>query len=161
MSLIQWREEFCTGISGVDYEHEELIKLINDVYALIDNKADQQTIIDALGDIYGSISAHFSLEEQMMKRHNYDQYDEHKADHDKLLDDIIDISDEFEINLNLNQELFKQRLNDWFQNHFKTHDARLHKLGKLMAHDPISESRLKVMIHNARKAFYGQTGFRR
>ena len=161
MALIQWRDEFCTGIPGVDYEHQELIKQINTVYTLIDNNADQQTIIDALGEIYGSISAHFSLEEQMMKRHNYDQYHEHKEDHDRLLDDIIDISDEFEISLNLNQELFKQKLNDWFQNHFKTHDARLHHLANLMKHDPVSESRLKVMVHNARKAFYGQTGFRR
>jgi len=161
VELIKWREEFCTGIAGVDYEHEELIKQINDVYALIDNNADQQTILDSLGDIYGSISAHFSLEEQMMQRHGYDQYNEHKADHDRLLDNIVDISDEFEINLNLDHELFKQRLNDWFQNHFKTHDSRLHNLARLMAHDPIEESKLKAMINNAKKNFFGQTGFRR
>ena len=31
MALIEWREEYKTGIAGVDYEHEELINLINSV----------------------------------------------------------------------------------------------------------------------------------
>ncbi len=89
MALIEWREEFCTGISGVDYEHEKLIQDINSVYASIDAKSDQQLIVDSLGDIYGSISAHFALEEQMMKRHGYDQYQVHMADHNRLLDEIV------------------------------------------------------------------------
>ncbi len=160
MELIQWRKEFCTGIASVDYEHEELIRQINVVYALIDDEADPQTVVDALGEIYGNISAHFSLEEQMMKRHKYDQFHEHKTDHERLLDDIVDISDEFEADLNLNRDLFKQKINDWFQQHFKTHDARLHKLANLMAHDPVSDSGLKAMIRNARKTFFGLTGNR-
>ena len=69
MALIEWRNEFCTGVPGVDYEHQELIRQINAIYALIDDKADKESVIDGLGDIYGSISAHFALEEQMMERH--------------------------------------------------------------------------------------------
>ena len=158
MALIEWRKEFCTGMPGVDYEHEKLIEQVNSVYAMIDNKADKESVIDSLGDIYGSISAHFALEEQMMEKHGYDQYKEHQADHERLLDDIRDITDEFEDATELDEQKLKQRLNDWFQSHFKTHDSRLHKLANLAAHDQVDESTMKSLIRKAKNTLLRKTG---
>ena len=150
MALIEWREEFCTGIKGVDYEHQELIRQINAVYELVEDRADKALVIDSLGEIYGSISAHFALEEQMMKRHGYDHYQQHMADHERLLDDIRDITDEFEKSIDLDDTEFKQKLTDWFQLHFKTHDSRLHKLAAMRSHEPVSQSTLKTLIQHAK-----------
>ena len=158
MALIEWREEFCTGVPGVDYEHQELIKQINSIYALIENKADKEKVIDGLGDIYGSISAHFALEERMMERHNYDHFKEHQADHERLLDDIQDITEDFESATGLDDEKFKQKLNDWFQIHFQTHDSRLHGLAHLINHKVVCESTMKTMIRNAKNALLGKIG---
>ena len=158
MALIEWRKDFCTGIPGVDFEHEKLIEQVNSIYALIDDNADKESVIDSLGDIYGSISAHFALEEQMMEKHGYDNYEEHKADHERLLDDIRDITDEFENATELDSQKFKQKLNDWFQLHFKTHDSRLHKLANLVAHDQVDETTMKTMIRKAKNALLRKTG---
>ena len=158
MALIEWREEFCTGMPGVDYEHEQLIEQVNSIYAMIDDKADKDSVIDSLGDIYGSISAHFALEEQMMEKHGYDQYREHQADHERLLDDIRDIADEYENATELDDQKFKQRLNDWFQLHFKTHDSRLHKLANLVSHDQVDESTMKSLIRKAKNTLLRKTG---
>ena len=153
MALIEWREEFNTGIPGVDFEHEQLIEQINAIYALIVNDTEKEDIIDGLGDIYGSISAHFALEEQMMKKHDYDQFAEHHADHERLLDDIRDITDDFESATKLDGVKLKQKLNNWFQVHFKTHDSRLHKLKKLMSHDKVDEGTMKSIIRKAKNTF--------
>ena len=150
MALIEWRKEYCTGIDGVDFEHQQLIRQINDVYALIENQGDRERVIDSLGEIYGSISAHFALEEQMMIRHDYDHYQQHRADHERLLDDIRDITEEFERSVNLDEAVFKQKLADWFQLHFKTHDSRLHNLAAMRSHEPVSQSTLKALIQNAK-----------
>ena len=158
MTLIEWREEFCTGVKGVDSEHEELIKQISSIYDLIDNKADKERVIDSLGDIYGSISAHFALEEQMMEKHNYNHYQEHKADHERLLDDIQDITEKCESAAELDGEEFKKLLNEWFLVHFKTHDARLHGLAHLIANKQVSESTMKVMIQKAKNTLLGRPG---
>jgi len=158
MALIEWREEFCTGMPGVDYEHQQLIEQVNSIYAMIDDKADKESVIDSLGDIYGSISAHFALEEQMMEKHGYDQYRKHQADHERLLDDIRDIADEYESAAELDDQKFKQRLNDWFQLHFKTHDSRLHKLTNLVAHDQVDESTMKSLIRKAKNTLLRKTG---
>jgi len=157
MALIEWREEFSTGVPGVDYEHQELIRQISSIYELIDNKADKENVIDNLGDIYGSISAHFALEEQLMEKHGYDHFKEHKADHERLLDDIQDITEKYEAAAELDDEEFKKLLNDWFQIHFATHDARLHGLAHLIDHQPVCESTMKAMIRHAKKALLGKT----
>ena len=150
MALIEWREEFCTGIAGVDYEHEKLIEQVNSIYAMIDDNADRESIIDSLGDIYGSISAHFALEEQMMDKYGYDQYKEHQADHERLLDDIRDITEEFESADELDEDRFKQ--------HFQTHDSRLHKLANLMSHDHVDESTMNSLIRKAKNTLLRNTG---
>ena len=127
MTLLEWRDEYRTGIDGVDHEHEELIAQINQVYELIDS-GDRQQVIDGLDEIYGSIAAHFALEERSMRTRGYDQYPEHQADHERLLDEIRDITDAYEAGDRLDDERLARQLADWFQLHFKTHDSRLHRM---------------------------------
>lgn len=150
MALIEWRDEYCTGIAGIDFEHEMLINEINSVYRMIENRADKDLVIDSLGEIYGGISAHFALEEQLMRRHGYDHYAQHKADHERLLDDIRDITDEYEATVELDRSAFQQKLADWFALHFRTHDARLHRMPGMRAHEPLSQSNLRTLIRDAK-----------
>ena len=125
IQLIEWRDDFCTGISGVDYEHEELIRQIN---SLFEKAQDKQSMIDSINEIYAEIAGHFVLEEQIMKNEKYDQYEEHRQDHVKLLDDIGDIAEAYESDEDITK--LRQLMNDWFVEHFKTHDARLHRISK-------------------------------
>ena len=123
VQLIEWRDEFRTGIDGVDYEHEELIRLIN---SLFEKAQGKDSMINSLNEIYAEIAGHFVLEEQIMKNEKYDQYEEHRKDHAKLLEDIGEITDTYESDEDIAK--LQQVLNDWFIEHFKTHDARLHRI---------------------------------
>ena len=151
MALIEWRKEFETGISGVDYEHEELITLINSVYEMIDQDSDKDSVVAGLGDIYGAISSHFALEERWMEEHEYDHYRQHREDHERLLDEIGHITDESEATDGFDGEQLKEKLNSWFLGHFQTHDARLHRIEKLHTHptyepEPSVEQRKPIAI---------------
>ena len=127
MNLVEWRDEFKIGIEEVDFEHQELIGLINDSYNEAKKEDSAMAVIDSLGEIFSKISAHFALEEKEMRELKYDQYEDHKQDHERLLDKIRDIMDEYEDISTLDEKEFGQRLTDWFVNHFSTKDARLHK----------------------------------
>jgi hemerythrin-like metal-binding protein len=127
MSLIEWKDEFNTGIADIDHEHEELIGLINELYRRVSEGESKMTVLDFLGEIDAKISAHFALEERIMRDKHYDEYQDHKADHERLLEEIRDIMDDCEDNAQFDREAFAQRLSAWFTNHFKTQDARLHK----------------------------------
>ncbi len=131
MALIEWRAEFETGIADVDHEHQEMVELINQLHGELEGGAGADTVSGFLGEVFAKISAHFALEESVMRKYQYDEYEAHKQDHEKLLDDIRDIMDDFSDG---QYDSYGQRLadvvHDWFVDHFKNKDARLHdKLG--------------------------------
>ena len=129
MTLVVWRDEFRTGIASVDHEHEALIALLNELHGEIQGGADDDAVADFLGEVYAQISAHFALEEKIMRERGYDQYADHKADHEALLDGIRDIMDEQARGAYTDyDEVLSAHLQSWFTQHFKTKDARLHRM---------------------------------
>lgn len=129
MGLIEWRPEFETGVAEVDHEHRLLVGLINALHSEIGANASKAVVSSFLGEVFAKISAHFALEETVMRKHGYDEYAEHKADHEKLLDDIRDIMDAHDVGAFVDYEAALSRaVRDWFVDHFKTKDARLHRM---------------------------------
>ena len=126
MTLLEWKDEYCLGIPAVDEEHRELIELINELHAELQAGESGITVLDFLGEIYARISAHFALEEKVMREQEYDELADHKADHERLLDELRDLMDACEDRLVSEAEL-SERLDDWFAVHFRTRDARLHR----------------------------------
>jgi hemerythrin len=127
MVLIEWKDEFSVGVPDVDHEHQELIALINELHAAMSSEDSGYTVMDFLGEIYAHVSAHFALEEKIMRKRKYDQYEEHKSDHEDLLDELRDIMDDYEENAYFSDEEFASAVEKWFTDHFKNRDARLHK----------------------------------
>jgi hemerythrin len=127
MALIEWKDEFSVGVPDVDYEHQKLIALINDLHDVMSSDNSEVTVMDFLGEIYAHVSAHFALEEKIMRERKYDHYAEHKADHEALLDELRDIMDDYEENAYFSDDTFANAVGNWFSDHFKSRDARLHK----------------------------------
>ncbi|HEX7374590.1 MAG TPA: bacteriohemerythrin [Steroidobacteraceae bacterium] len=126
MSLLEWRDDFRIGIAEVDHEHQELIRLINELHAALGADRSQERVEEFLGEIFARISAHFALEEKDMQARRYLEFAAHKTDHERLLDDIRDIMDEHSDHGVLDEQAFSNSLAAWFGDHFKTYDARLH-----------------------------------
>lgn len=115
------------GVPEVDFEHEELIGVINTLGELLQKGDAPETILSLLGEIHAQIEAHFALEERIMRERGFMGYEAHKEDHDRLLEQIRDIMteaktvDEPELRNHL-----AQRLNAWFAEHFRTLDRSFH-----------------------------------
>lgn len=127
MSLIEWDEKYSIGVAAVDHEHRELIGLVNEAHDRLMRPGAVDVVMEFLGEILARITAHFALEEQVMRARNYDHYDTHKADHERLLDEIRDMMDDYEDGELFSEALLAQQLQAWFTGHFRTHDARLHR----------------------------------
>ena len=131
MSLITWRAEFSVGVAAVDLEHRELIDLINRLDAEMREYATQSMVVETLGEIYARISAHFALEEKIMREAGYEGFAAHKQDHELLLDELLDVIDSTDSTGRYDREGLSRDLDRWFSDHFRTHDAKLHqKLGR-------------------------------
>lgn len=130
MSLIAWRDEFSLGVESVDVEHREMIELINALDTSMQEGAGHDVVVETLGDIHARISAHFALEEKIMRDAGYEKLATHKADHERLLDRLLNVIDSVDEEGSYERAALSDYLNGWFSVHFRVHDARLHnKLG--------------------------------
>ena len=107
-------------------EHQQLIGLINSLYEQVMADVEQEAVTEFLGDVYAQISAHFALEEKIMRDCDYDEFDDHKADHERLLDEIGEIIDRYDADEFFSGEELGETLTVWFGEHFATKDARFH-----------------------------------
>ena len=126
MALIEWKDCYSVGVAAVDYEHRELIDLINRVHEDLSAGRPEFGISAFLGEIFRGISAHFALEERFMRERSYDQFSEHKQAHEELLEEIRNIMEDYQANPEAASRRLSGQLDSWFTQHFKTHDARLH-----------------------------------
>jgi len=126
MSLLQWKPEYSVGIQSMDDEHREMIDLINSTYEKLKSDTDADQVEDYLGEILSTISMHFALEERIMRKAGYGEFQAHKDDHELLLDRLRDLMDDFFVDPTNGSSRLEQSLSDWFAGHFSTFDARLH-----------------------------------
>jgi len=127
MALLEWKPEFSVGNASIDHEHEHMIQAINDLYEQLAEPVNAENVEAVLGEIHADISAHFALEERLMREADYVEYEDHKEDHEGLLDQILELMDGFFEDPEAGQKLLKTQLSDWFGHHFASFDARLHK----------------------------------
>ncbi len=127
MALLEWKPEYSVGNASIDHEHQHMIEEINELYETLKDPLDADSVETVLGDIHADISAHFALEERLMRDANYVEYQDHKNDHEDLLDQIHDLMDRFYQDPKTGQKLLKSQLSNWFGRHFSSFDARLHR----------------------------------
>ena len=127
MALLEWRPEFSVGEDSIDHEHEQMILAINTLYEQLAEPVNAENVEAVLGEIHADISAHFALEERLMREAGYHEYEDHKDDHEELLDQILDLMDNFFDNPEAGRKLLKDQLSGWFGRHFASFDARLHR----------------------------------
>jgi hemerythrin-like metal-binding protein len=127
MPLLQWKPSYSLGIPSIDAEHREMINTINSVYATLQDEHHAKEVDGVLGEIHAQISAHFALEERLMRATGYTEYAGHKGSHEELLDQIRDLMDAFSADPAAGRARLQNSLSNWFGEHFATFDARLHK----------------------------------
>jgi hemerythrin len=125
MTRIEWRESYKIGIRSIDYEHEKLIRVINDLLGKLTNDHSTADIVQAQGEIHALIEAHFALEEKVMRDNRYTGFPAHKSDHDRLLDDMREIMEGVEDGGDFKKTL-GEAVNAWFSVHFSTFDKDFH-----------------------------------
>ncbi len=127
MALLEWKTEYSVGNASIDHEHQHMIQQINVLYAQLSEPVDVGSVEIVLGEIHAGISAHFALEEHLMRKAGYHEYEDHKEDHEELLDQIHDLMESFHEDPQAGQELLRSQLSNWFGCHFVNFDARLHQ----------------------------------
>ena len=88
MALFKWLDMYSVGISDIDEQHKELVKILNDLYQnMLDGKANE-VLLSVLEKLVNYTKVHFSHEESVLTRHNYPELKAHKKEHKEFVQKI-------------------------------------------------------------------------
>ena len=127
--LFQWDDAYLIGIDELDYEHRGLIDNLNELHEELLRHDDRDRVDQTLGDIHARLTAHFALEERVMREGKYAGFSAHKKEHEEFLDDYVDFLFLFENNPGLGYSvMIETYLKDWVVNHILTSDRKMSRM---------------------------------
>ncbi|MFA6514366.1 MAG: bacteriohemerythrin [Patescibacteria group bacterium] len=124
MAIINWTEEYSVGVAELDKQHQQLINIINQLYALYaDKKFDKINVEPIFKELLDYADYHFSTEEHYFNLYNYANKEQHFALHESYRQKIIGLKKEYDSN-NSEKTLFaiNNYLNDWWTWHINNVD---------------------------------------
>jgi len=79
--MIKWDEKYSVGISIIDAEHKELIRIMNEAIVAKQHDDNVDEISKLLKEMTVYALNHFSTEESFMAKFNYAEFQYHKEEH--------------------------------------------------------------------------------
>jgi hemerythrin len=127
MRNFNWDSTWETGHALIDSQHKQLMNAINNLLQAIyrdEGKEAVKTTLDFLNDY---TIKHFFEEEQLQRKYNYPDIENHKQYHEAFKKTVRDMIVEL-INRGITDELAEKvqsSIGDWLVNHIKIQDFRL------------------------------------
>jgi hemerythrin-like metal-binding protein len=113
MDYLDWNSISHTGIASIDYDHQRLVAMLNEIHHLVEQSAEQCTISDGLADFCALVEAHFALEKRIMQEENLPDLQGRRDTHHRLLDQAREIMEGYENGLCQPVEGLPETLKTW------------------------------------------------
>lgn len=123
--LVAWSERYEMGIEEIDSQHKKLISLCNNLYESVlnyDRNKQKTELVKALKECVDYVATHFSLEEDLMKKAQYDGFAAHKSSHAKFAKEVLDTAKDIQTKSTTNALKFVKFLHDWILQHISYED---------------------------------------
>lgn len=127
MQIAHWSDEYETGFPIIDQQHQQMFALVNELSQAMAEGTDQATLKQLLQELLNDTIEHFTLEEDLMKEHDYPYYDQHKQIHDRLTNKVSKVLHRLEANEDptlVNSEL-SHFLHQWLVHHIQGQDRKM------------------------------------
>lgn len=130
MSLMEWGPTFAVQNEQIDYEHQRLFSMVNDLHEAVHNPVGDASqtylmIKVTLDQLVNYADYHFRTEETLMRETNYPKAAEHKAQHDALRAKVIDFQKQVAAGKADVTDSLMKFLSDWLMSHIKKTDVAL------------------------------------
>jgi len=82
---IKWKDAYSCNIAEIDKQHKKLFEIGSRIFDLL-SLGDEFDRYDEIAQIFDELRDytifHFGYEEELMKKHGYEGYEDHKIEHD-------------------------------------------------------------------------------
>jgi len=119
-----WLEEYSVGIEAIDNDHKKLLNLINHLQAAVHYHTDKAFEKEALDELIDYTRFHFEREEELMKKHDFPEFEEHKRQHAEMVKEVEAFVAEYEAKGTDALEDVADYLKSWLINHINGTDQK-------------------------------------
>ena len=122
--MIEWEEKYSIGISIVDEEHKELIRIMNAAMVAKQHNDNIDEISELLKELTTYALKHFSTEEYYMVEFNYPEFQYHKGEHHDFSKKAIEYCNRvIKGDCHIANEILEY-LKQWLVNHIQITDKK-------------------------------------
>jgi hemerythrin-like metal-binding protein len=122
LHLIQWSNDFATGIDSIDNYHKSIFSMMNEFYQEMMSGDGGRLAINLLSKLEREMKAHFADEESHMSRNRFSDAEAHRRTHNAFIDRFPEIRRNLEANDQNGTEKVFNYLVDWWQKHICNDD---------------------------------------
>ncbi|HEY5672108.1 MAG TPA: bacteriohemerythrin [Malonomonas sp.] len=120
--VINWDDRLNTGISLVDKQHRKLVELINQLFQCMKDGGDRMLLGSIIDELVDYTVTHFRAEEEMMKRTNYPDLENHKRIHQEFVAKVGSTLTKLKNGERVAPADMYKFLKDWLINHIEQQD---------------------------------------
>ena len=116
---MEWKQEYSVGIHEIDEQHKALTECVSSIEQAV-ARYDRPSADAALVRLADMAQAHFTLEECLMRIHDYPRLEEHADDHKQFSVHLRTLQEPF-----IPTDVFRERikfLHEWWDVHVHKHD---------------------------------------
>ena len=125
MSLITWSQEYELGHETIDFQHRELVRLLNNLYDAKEQGTMELLVEITLDELVKYTQNHFAQEESYMAEFNYGDQDAHKAAHTAFVGKVSAFKQSYDKGEATVGDEVINFLKDWLVNHILKTDNEL------------------------------------
>jgi hemerythrin-like metal-binding protein len=85
MKVCEWNSDYSVGINELDAHHKRLFDILDNLFTLMREGADDKSIIRILDELIDYTHYHFDEEEKIMAKMGYPELEPHKRLHRELI----------------------------------------------------------------------------
>ncbi len=127
MARIDWEDILSVGVTELDEQHKELLRIYNTLHESLMNDTAEETFktkLNTLRDLGNYIAYHFSTEEALLERIGYPERKAHQLYHQEFTDKIQSFQADLELQkIVLSTSLIKV-LRNWITEHITGEDRK-------------------------------------
>lgn len=124
MKKFIWKSEYNLKNNDINSEHQYLLELVN---VIIENREllSKSEVIEIFQQLVNYSHFHFKNEEELMKKINYPEIEEHKRQHQEFIQDLNRIHKEILDNNNNVTDDIISFLAEWLIDHMMITDKQI------------------------------------
>lgn len=124
MAKYLWREEFCTGHTAIDQQHEQLFNLLDKLYDAVCAGEGANMVESVVTELVAYTRTHFYQEESLMRECHYPCIEEHQREHQWLLQMVDDKMAALRRGDKVMSIELLEFMNDWLCKHILKSDSQ-------------------------------------